>query len=311
MGLAEIRGRLQVGFGGTLEEGVPLASYTTFRIGGPAGLLAIPRGIEDLMRLLEVTVEYGASLLVLGRGSNTLVSDRGFDGVVAVLSGGLGRITRKAEYEVYVESGCDLNKLVAWTIEMGMAGLEQLSGIPGSLGGAVRMNAGAMGSDIGHLVESVNVMRLSKRKVESKHLKHEDIGFGYRSTNLGESDVIYGVEIKLAQESSEVLDSRRREVMSWRRENQPLERPSAGSVFKNPPGISAGELIERCGLKGMRVGEAAVSGKHANFIVNLGGARADDVYGLMMRIKDEVYRREGIELEEEIRLVGEMGEDNT
>ncbi len=309
MDLAEVRGRLRVGFNGILEEGTPLSSYTTFRIGGPAGLLAMPEGTEDLTRLLEVSVESGTRLLILGRGSNTLISDRGFDGVVAVLSGRLGRITRTSKDKVYVESGCDLNRLVIRAIESGMAGLESLSGIPGSVGGAVRMNAGAMGSEIGQTVEGVDILRIIKHKVEVKHIRGRDIGFAYRSTDLRESDVIYGVAMKLAQESPEVLSSRRREVLRWRRENQPLERPSAGSIFKNPEGASAGELIERCGLKGMRVGDAAVSDKHANFIVNLGTAKADDVYRLMMRIKEEIYNREGIELAEEICLVGRMGED--
>jgi len=308
MNLVEVKNALKVGFGGILEEGTLLAAYTTFRIGGPAGLLVKPKGTEDLFRLLEVTGEAGVDLLVLGRGSNTLISDHGFGGVVAVLSGGLGRITRRGEYEVYVEGGCDLNALVKWTIASGLAGLEYLAGIPGSVGGAVRMNAGAMGHEIGQRVESIEVMRLSKGKVETELIKREAIGFDYRSTDLDDRDIIYGIMFGLVEEDREALESRRREVMEWRRENQPLKQPSAGSVFRNPPGIAAGELIERCGFKGMRVGEAMVSEKHANFIVNLGAAMADDVYTLMMRIKAEVDRAEGIELEEEIKLVGEMGD---
>jgi UDP-N-acetylmuramate dehydrogenase len=309
MSIAAVREMLQGRFRGTLVEGMPLAGFTTFRIGGPAGLLAVPKGKEDLSRLLNTVAESGSRLLVVGRGSNMLISDHGFAGVVAVLSSGLGRITIKGKYEVYVEGGCDLNRLVNWAIEMGLEGLEDLSGIPGSVGGAVRMNAGAMGSDIGERVELVTVMKLTGGEVEAKRLKREDIGFAYRHTGLEDSDVIYGVRLRLHGGDKGVLESRRKEVMRWRRENQPLKQPSAGSVFRNPPGVSAGELIDRCGLKGMRVGEAMVSEKHANFIVNLGGASADDVYGLMMRVKAEVSRREGIELEEEIRLVGEMGED--
>jgi UDP-N-acetylmuramate dehydrogenase len=309
MSIAAVREMLQGRFRGTLVEGMPLAGFTTFRIGGPAGLLAVPKGKEDLSRLLNTVAESGSRLLVVGRGSNMLISDHGFAGVVAVLSGGLSRITRKGKYEVYVDGGCDLNRLVNWAIEMGLEGLEDLSGIPGSVGGAVRMNAGAMGSDIGERVEFVTAMKLTGGEVEAKRLKREDIGFAYHHTGLEDSDVIYGVRLRLHAGDKGVLESRRKEVMRWRRENQPLKQPSAGSVFRNPPGVSAGELIDRCGLKGMRVGEAMVCEKHANFIVNLGGASADDVYGLMMRVKAEVSRREGIELEEEIRLVGEMGED--
>lgn len=311
MDLMEIEERLKDGFDGILEEGTPLAGYTTFRIGGPAGLVAKPRGTQDLLCLLEAVGVTGADLLVLGRGSNVLISDHGFDGVVAVLSGGMGRITRKGEYEVYVEGGCDLDDLVRWAIAAGMAGLEDLAGIPGSVGGAVRMNAGAMGSEIGQSVESIEVMSFSEGEVKTRRLKGKDINFAYRSTDLAEGDVIYGVGMKLKGEDRRVLENRRKEVLKWRRENQPLRRPSAGSVFRNPPGISAGELIEGCGFKGVRVGEAMVSEKHANFIVNLGGAKAEDVYSLMMRIKTGVYRKKGIELEEEIKLVGEMGEDRT
>ncbi|MBN2027385.1 MAG: UDP-N-acetylmuramate dehydrogenase [Actinobacteria bacterium] len=309
MNLVEVKEGLKVGFGGALEEAASLAAHTTFRIGGPAGILVRPREAGDLFRLLEVVAAAGADLLVLGRGSNVLISDHGFGGVAAVLSGGMRRMTKESEYEVYVESGCDLKALVKWTIAAGMAGLEDLAGIPGSVGGAVRMNAGAMGSEIGQRVKDIEVVRLSKGKVETELIEQETIGFDYRSTDLDEGDIIYGIRLTLAEGDRETLESRRGEVMKWRRENQPLEQPSAGSVFRNPPGISAGEIIERCGCKGMRVGGAMVSEKHANFIVNLGGASADDVYTLMMRIKAAVDRIEGIELEEEIKLVGKMGED--
>ena len=299
---------LRGGFRGSLEEGIPLAGFTTFRIGGPAGLLARPQGTGDLGLLLEAVAASQERLLVLGKGSNVLISDQGFDGVVAVLSGGLGRITKDSKDKVYVESGCDLNMLVRWVIERDLGGLEDLSGIPGSVGGAVRMNAGAMGASIGDRVERVDVMRLAGAVVETKEMKRRDMGFEYRRSGLEDGDIICGIWLKLEPAAGDALKSRRREVMRWRRENQPLRQPSAGSVFRNPPGAAAGELIDRCGLKGMRMGEAMVSDKHANFIVNTGGARADDVHALMMRVKEEVKRREGIELEEEIRLVGVMGE---
>jgi UDP-N-acetylmuramate dehydrogenase len=300
---------LRGGFNGTLLEGVPLAEYTTFRIGGPASLLAMPAGIEDLTGLLQAVVESGSRFLVLGKGSNVLVSDRGFDGVVAVLGDGMKRITRKGKDEVYVEGGCELNRLVNWAIELGLGGLEDLAGIPGSVGGAVRMNAGAMGTDFGERVKRVAVMRLAEGEVSVKNIERKEMGFAYRHSALDDSDVVFGVRLQLHAKDSQALQSRRREVMAWRRENQPLRQLSAGSVFRNPPGASAAELIDRCGLKGTRVGEAMVSEKHANFIVNLGGASAKDVFSLMMRVKAEVKKVEGVELEEEIRLVGEMGED--
>ena len=216
-------------------------------------------------------------------------------------------MNNETKHEVYVESGCELNGLAAWAIKQGLGGLERLCGIPGSVGGAVRMNAGALGSSIGEVVAQVAVMRLAGGGVETKLLDSRDVAFAYRRTALEDRDIIYEVKMILREEDGKTLESRREEAMRWRRENQPLRQPSAGSVFRNPPGISAGELIDRCGLKGAREGRAMVSEKHANFIVNLGGAKADEVYRLISRVKAEVQRREGVELEEEIRLVGEMG----
>lgn len=307
-GTAAVRERLRGRFAGTIREMAPLAGFTTFRIGGPASLLAMPEGEDDLSLLLQAVGEAGLPLLVLGRGSNVLVSDRGFGGVVAVLGKGLQRITRKGKDEVYVESGCDLNTLINWAIELGLGGLESLYGIPGSVGGAVRMNAGAGGSSMGEAVTRVAIMRLVGGEVELKELKQGELGFSYRHSGIGEGEVVLGAALRLHAADAAALRSRRGEVMAWRRENQPLRQPSAGSVFRNPPGATAGELIDGCGLKGARIGGAMVSEKHANFIVNTGGASADDVYRLITRIKKEVMRREGVQLQEEIKLVGEMGE---
>lgn len=309
--VAAVKARLGRRFKGRIVVGAPLADFTTFHIGGPADLVAIPRGPEDLKRLAYAVTEAGAALLVLGRGSNVLVSDRGFRGVAAVLSGGMGRIKKKGKDEAYVEGGCDLNRLISWAIELGLGGLEDLYGIPGSVGGAVRMNAGAWGSCIGDTVEEVEVLRLEEGDVHERRLTAEEMGFAYRHTRIGDNEIIYEVKLKLHRSDRVSLESRRREVMGWRMENQPLGQASAGSVFRNPEGVAAGALIERCGLKGMRVGEAMVSDVHANFIVNLGGARAQDVYRLMEQVKREVRQREGIQLEEEIRLVGEMGESGS
>ncbi len=304
-----MRERLRAGFAGTLMEGVPLARFTTFAIGGPAALLAVPSGMDDLCMLLEAVAQTGADLLVMGGGSNLLVSDRGFDGVVAVVGEGLKRITRKSKDEVYVEAGCGLKRAIDWAIDMEMGGLEDLAGIPGSVGGAICMNAGAMGSSIGELVLEVEVMSVSDRGVAVRKLDRGAMAFGYRESALREGDVVYASRLRLRRAGRGELASRRGEVMAWRRENQPLRQRSAGSVFRNPQGTSAGELIDRCGLKGTRVGRAMVSHKHANFIVNLGGASAREVFELMRRVRDEVARVEGIELEEEIRLVGMRGEE--
>ncbi len=309
MHTAEIKKYLDDRIRGSIEENVSLADFTTFRIGGPADFLAIPKGVEDVQVLAQAIVDFGANLLVLGRGSNLLVSDYGYRGVAIVLSGGLGRITRKGKDELYVESGCDLSRLINWCIDEGLGGLEDLAGIPGTVGGAVRMNAGAHGSCIGDRILDISLMRLESGEVEDRDIDVRQIGFGYRESAIKDNEIVYKVKLKLYREERKNLESRRREVLQWRRENQPLRQPSAGSVFRNPEDGSAGELIDRCGLKGMRVGDAMVSEKHANFIVNLGVATAADVYELIGRIKDEVRRREGVALREEIKIVGEMKEE--
>ena len=301
------RSALGKGFRGEVKEDFPLAGFTTFRIGGPADLLAIPRGIEDVMRLAKAAAESESPLLVLGKGSNVLISDRGFRGVVAVLAPGLGRIRRIGECEVEVEAGCDLNRLINWAIERGLGGLEDLSGIPGSVGGAVRMNAGAYGAAIGDRVEEVSLLRVREREARAERVPARDMGFSYRSSAVTNGDLVYKVKLNLYHRDKGEATAHRMEVLNRRRQKQPLNQPSAGSVFRNPEGIAAGVLIDRCGLRGMTEGEAAVSEKHANFIVNLGKARAEDVYRLIRRVKDEVRRREGIELREEVRIIGQMG----
>ncbi len=276
-------------FRGELEEGVPLAGYTTFRIGGPADLLVTPKGIEDVMRLASAVAATGAPLLVLGKGSNVLISDRGFRGVVAVLAPGLGRIKRTGESELEVEAGCDLNRLVNWSIEHGLGGLENLSGIPGSVGGAVRMNAGAYGAAIGDRVREVSMLSLEPGGVRMRRVSAEDLGFSYRRSTVGEQDIIYKVKLELYPSEKEGLAIRRTEVLNRRRERQPLNLPSAGSVFRNPEGSTAGTLIDRCGLRGLAVGDAEVSEKHANFIINRREARAADVTASYFASKRRFY----------------------
>ncbi len=290
---------------GELLRDVPLSGYTSFRIGGPADLLVVPKGREELILVSQAVLEEGCEFLVLGKGTNVLISDSGFRGAVVLLSPGLKRARIKGEGEVYVEPGCDLNRLMSWCMEHGLAGMEELAGIPGSVGGAVRMNAGAHGKSIGDLVKGMRLLRVEGEEVTERVLAAEDAGFGYRCvTGIGEREIIYEVKLDLYFDDRERIRARRDEYLEWRRRNQPLDRPSAGSVFLNPPGVSAGQIIERCGLKGLRIGDALVSPKHANFIVNAGRATAEDVLRLIDRVKEEVLRREGIELKEEIRLVG-------
>ncbi len=302
---AEVAARLKGRFLGSMVEGAPLSEHTTFRIGGPADLLAFPKGMGDLGRLLQAIADARCPWIAMGNGSNLLFSDSGFRGIVVVLGRGLNRIKKNHKHEVYVEGGCTINRFLSWVEEAELGGLEDLAGIPGTVGGAARMNAGAMGTSIGDRVAELHVAGERGGEVHYRTYQRHEAGFGYRSTGIEEGEIIYLVKLELYKNDRRYIRERRERVLEWRRRHQPLEYPSAGSVFKNPPGISAGELIDRCGLKGARAGMAQVSEKHANFIVNLGGARASEVVSLIRRVKKEVYEREGIELEEEIRIVGE------
>jgi UDP-N-acetylmuramate dehydrogenase len=300
-----VKGRLEGRLKGWLKESLPMSGLSSFGMGGRADVVVMPKGREDLALVAWALVEEGADFLVVGRGSNLLVSDEGFRGVVVLLSRGMRRMRVKDKCEVEVESGCNLNALLRYCTECGMSGLEELAGIPGSVGGAVRMNAGALGASIGERVREIRLLRLGERDVDEVSLGRREAAFAYREARgLGARDIVYEVALELEEGEKEKVRRRCAEAMSWRRERQPLGQPSAGSVFLNPEGGAAGEIIERCGLKGARVGDAMVSPVHANFIVNVGRASAADVRALIEKVREEVLRREGVELREEIVMVG-------
>jgi UDP-N-acetylmuramate dehydrogenase len=292
---------------GSVDRDVHLAPFTTFNLGGPADLLVIPKGKEDLILVAKAVADSEEDFLVLGKGSNVLVSDRGYRGVVILLSEGMRRIWIKGKDMVEVESGCGLDRLIRFAMGRGLGGIEGLSGIPGSLGGAVRMNAGARGTCVGDRVKEVSLLRIGEGWVRDMRVDAHEMGFAYRRADVEDNEIIYKVKLELYKNSRDGLSERRSEALKWRRDKQPVDLPSAGSVFRNPEGAYAGELIERCGLKNSRIGGAVVSPVHANFIVNAGDATAGDVYRLISHVKEEVLRKEGVELQEEIKLVGEMG----
>ena len=291
---------------GSVERGVELAGLTTFNIGGPADLLVIPKGKEDLLLAARALADSDEDYLVLGKGSNVLISDQGYRGVIILLSEGLRRIWIKGKDMVEVEAGCGLDRLIRFALGRGLGGVEDMSGIPGTVGGAVRMNAGARGACMGDRVREVSLLRIGEGWVRDNVMGADELGFAYRHTDLTDREIVYKVKLELYKDSRQELDDRRREVLKWRRDSQPLDLPSAGSVFRNPEGISAGELIDRCGLKGVRIGDAMVSPVHANFIVNAGAATAEDVQKLILRVKEEVLNKEGVELQEEIKLIGKI-----
>ncbi|MCS6987953.1 MAG: UDP-N-acetylmuramate dehydrogenase [Chloroherpetonaceae bacterium] len=290
-----------------------LAKFSSFRIGGNADIFIAPKDKDDVLNAVRFFEKLRLPYVVLGRGSNVLVSDKGVRGAVISLRENLERVEIKDcgdEARVYVEAGADLPALAVETLKKGYGGLENLSGIPGSVGGAILMNAGAYGKEIFELIEWVEVIRNGEVKI----LKRDEIAYRYRGTDL-QNDVILSCELRLKklspEEQAKAMENRKA-WMEKRRNTQPLSLPNAGSIFKNPPPDEngnpryAGALIEACGLKGRRIGGAEISDKHANFIVNAQNATARDVLALIELARTEVKKKFGVQLELEIKLLGEF-----
>lgn len=283
---------------GSLHLGEPLRMQTTFRIGAPARYFVEPKDIDDLKLLLNASKRYKIPILVLGAGSNILAGDSKINKIVLKLNAPVFKSISLRNNHLAAGSGAELSRLIRLTLRRGLSGLEFLAGIPGSLGGALAMNAGAWGRSIAELVESVSVMDYHGRV---KTLKREDLEFGYRSANPGKF-IILGASLKLKRKNRGQIRSRIEECLKLRRETQDLSKASAGCVFKNPRGKSAGRLIDECGLKGKRIGGAVISRKHANFILNTGNAKARDVLRLMALAKRAVKKKFDITLEPEIKI---------
>ena len=282
-----------------VREGEPLAARTTLRVGGPARFFAEVADAEALSRVLRFASAEGLPLLVLGKGSNLLVPDAGFPGVVIVLAGSF-RETRVEGTEVVAGGGVSLMVLAVAARDAGLSGVENVSGIPSSVGGAVRINAGSYGSEIFDVLVSATLVSPAG---EVRTAAAGSIAHGYRWTSLCESaDVVAEARFLLSKKSPAEIAARMAEVAAKRRNALP-KQPNAGSIFKNPKGLFAGKLLEDCGLKGRRVGGAEVSPVHANVIVNTGGATAVDVMRLMEEMKAAVRERFGVELQPEIQIV--------
>lgn len=289
-------------FPGRVKAAEPLKKHTSWRIGGPAEFFLEPAGRRELQMVVSFARERGIPLTVIGNGSNLLVSDRGVRGIVVKISRNLGHVTVEGP-ELRAGAGASLARVVATALKSGLSGLANLTGIPGTVGGAIVMNAGAYGSSVGDQVREVLLLGLDG---SFKLRAREDMDFGYRSSILQREPAIV-VEVTLVLKQGQPEDIRRdmKEYLTGRKNSQPMNIPSAGSVFKNPPGDFAGRLIELAGLKGLRVGGAQVSPKHANFIVNLGGATAQDVAELISRVRDAVQNNFGQKLELEVKFLGE------
>jgi len=281
-----------------------LAPFTTYRIGGPTALWAAPRSEAGVQRVLQAVHAAGAPLFVLGRGSNLLVSDRGWPGVTLYIGENLSGV-RLAGHEAEALAGTLLMDLVGATIAAGLGGLELLSGIPGGLGGALRMNAGAFGREIESITAEVRGFTADGSLFTAAR---NALSFGYRRVPELDEVVVTSARLRFEPDSPAVLRARSEDILAMRALKQPLEHPSCGSVFKRPPGYYAGALIESCGLKGEREGGAEISCKHAGFILNVGGASAQDVHRLIRRIEQRVHERFGVRLEREVRLVGDFAD---
>ena len=286
-----------------LQEGVPLAPFTTYRFGGTARLYAEVTDSVMLVRALAARRRYGdPPLLVLGRGSNLVISDSGFPGLVIRLVGEFAALDIAGDGTVKAGAAVSLPHLARVTVRSGRGGLEWCVGIPGSVGGAVRMNAGGHGSDTASWLIEAEV--LAGGKVEATTINASDLGLSYRQSSLTDDDVVLSATYRTV--ARETVDGKAllREITRWRRTNQPGGTLNAGSVFKNPPEDSAGRIIDATGLKGHRVGGAAVSMRHANFFEADRSATAQDVYDLVADVRRRVTQATGVDLVPEIRFVG-------
>ena len=282
---------------------VPLGPLTTYRVGGPAALLVEARSEEDLLSVGRAVAASGVAVLVVGRGSNLLVADRGFPGLAVVVGEGLDEVVVDGASSRVTAGGAAFLPVVARrTAAAGLTGLEWAVGVPGSVGGAVRMNAGGHGSDVAASLVSARVVDLVGDAAPATR-PAGDLELRYRHSNLAPSEVVVEATFALAPGDRSACESRIGEIVRWRREYQPGGQ-NAGSVFTNPPGDSAGRLVDAAGLKGHRVGSATVSPKHANFIQADDGGRADDVMALIREVQRRVEEATGVHLEPELRLVG-------
>jgi UDP-N-acetylmuramate dehydrogenase len=280
----------------------PLAPFTTWKIGGPADLLIVPKDKERLAVALSILRRYNVPWMVIGRGSNMLITDKGVRGAVIKLGKLLDYVRFEGE-TTYVGGGYSLIKLSAVASRRGLSGLEFAGGIPGSVGGAVYMNAGAHGSDMSRIVQHAEVMLDNGELVV---WKAEDLGYRYRHSILQEkSGIVTEAVLKLSQGDPKAIDRARAEFRERRLATQPLQLASCGSVFRNPPDHHAAKLIEEAGLKGLRVGGAQVSPLHANFIINTGRASAVDVIALIEQVQATVQEKFGIRLVPEVLMAGE------
>lgn len=287
--------------GCNIVENADMSKYTSFKVGGSAKLLVEPNSVDALSEILKACKAEGVKPVVLGNGSNVIVRDEGIDGVVIVLGEAFSKIEYCGNNMVRAQAGANLARLCKFALEYSLGGMEFAYGIPGTVGGAAFMNAGAYGGEMKDVIMVVNHMDLDG---ERGSYQGSELGFSYRHSAYVDSDlIITSVIFYLKSDNPDAVKNRMEATLNKRKAKQPLEYPSAGSTFKRPEGYFAGALIEECGLKGKSVGGAQVSEKHAGFIINKGGATATDVLSLIELVRDTVQDEKGVLLEPEVRII--------
>ena len=284
-------------------EAESMSRHTTFRIGGPADLFVVPKSVDEIAEVLKICREEKAPYFILGNGSNLLVSDKGYRGVVVQLYRGFGKITVSGE-EIHAQAGALLSGIAAAARDASLIGFEFAGGIPGTLGGAAVMNAGAYGGEMKDVLKEVTVLT---PEGEILTLQADELHMGYRTSVVKEAGyIVLEAVLSLAKGDPEAIRSRMQELAGMRSSKQPLSYPSAGSTFKRPEGYFAGKLIMDSGLRGYQVGGAQVSEKHCGFVINAGNATAEDVCRLMADVQRIVREKFGVTLEPEVKFLGEF-----
>ncbi len=278
----------------------PMGKHTSFKIGGPAEVMAFPKNSEQLAKLLKTSQLLDCKIAILGAGTNILAPDDGVSGLVICLKDSLEGMEQIGDNTIRVAAGVSMARAANFAASKNLSGMEFAHGIPGTVGGGVYMNAGAYGGEICQVCTRVGVMDMAGNE---KVYFGEEMEFSYRHSRLErEKGIVLWAEFSLTSKPQEEIRSTMQDLMNRRRASQPLEKPSAGSAFKRPQGAYAAALIEEAGLKGYRMGNAAVSDKHAGFVVNLGGATANEVKALLKEVQKQVYEKSGFQLEPEVRI---------
>jgi UDP-N-acetylmuramate dehydrogenase len=284
----------------------PMSRHTSMRVGGPADALVFPGSLEELSRVCKILQYFQTPFVPIGNGTNLIVKDGGYRGTVISLKDikNISLTERAAKQAaLYADAGIALSEIVLLTAEKALTGMEFCAGIPGSIGGAVKMNAGAYGTEIKDTIETVGLINGSG---EIQECKRDMLKFSYRNLDLPESAIITGASFLLNRGIKKQIQTRIKEIMGMRKTKHPLEYYNAGSIFKNPAGgISAGQIIDELGLKGTQIGGAKISEKHGNFIVNVSNAKAIDIIALIDMVKKKVREDRGIDLETEVKIIGE------